>query len=503
MVNGECMKNMESAKMMYINGEWKKSQDEATYDVINPATESVVGKVQRGTEQDMKEAIDFARDAFDKGSWPKMSPVERSDFMFKLAALIERNQDVFAEMETLNTGKPKKQVLEYDIAATIDNIKFFAGASRVENGILTNEYLPEGTSILRREPVGVVGVIVPWNYPLMMVGWRAIPPLLMGNTVVLKPATYTPLTAIFLAELIHKLNFPKGVFNLVTGSGKQIGESLSRSDKVDMIAFTGSNEVGSRIYENASKTVKKLSLELGGKAPFVVFDDANIDAATEGAVVGSLMNTGQDCGAATRFYVQEKIYDKFVKRLTEKLKKVKVGDPTNPHTDVGPLVSKEQYTKVKLYIDLAHKEGKVVLEGTNPERSGYFMRPTLVEVNTDDARIMQEEIFGPVLSVLPFSTYDEAMERANNVVYGLASSVWTDNVRTAMKASRDLRFGTVWVNEHAPIPSEMPWSPLKRSGFGASTSIFSLEEFTNPKHVYIDISGKVRKSWYHTIYGED
>jgi len=487
---------------LFINNEWVDSYRGAQEQVINPANREIIATVKSGDADDARRAVEAAREAFDKGDWPKLSPGMRAEYIFKLARILEEKIQHFSNTELENSGKPIKQVSDYDVAYTIDNLKFFAGAARITEGVASGEYVQEGTSILRREPVGVVAAITPWNYPLMMVGWRAIPAIASGNTVVVKPASYTPLTTLELANAVKDAGFPPGVFNVLTGSGKVVGEELVKNDKVDMIAFTGSNEAGKRIASVASNSVKRLSLELGGKAPFIVFDDADIDAATEGAIIGSFINNGQDCSAATRLYIQEGIYDKFKSLFIDKIKRIKVGDPKSGKTDLGPLISEEHFRKVRSYIELGKEEGEVLTESEHPDSGkGFFVNPTLIETTDNKARIVQEEIFGPVPVMLKFSKYNEVIEKANDVMYGLASSVWTSNIRVAMNASKDLRFGTVWVNDHAPIPSEMPWSPMKRSGFGASTSKYSLEEFTTVKHVYVDLTGKVRKSWYYQIYG--
>ena len=490
---------------MYINGAWEDSSNGKQIDVKNPATGQVMAHVPSASKDDVKSAIDAAMDSFNSGTWSKLPPGDRSNVLLKIADLLEREVDDFIKLETANAGKSIKQVSGYDLPYTIDNIKFIAGAARVVEGKAMGEYVADGTSGIRREPIGAVGVITPWNYPLMMVIWRAFPALAVGNSVVVKPASYTPLSTLKLSELIEKAGMPRGVFNVVTGPGNMVGEELATSKNIDMIAFTGSTEVGKRLSEISSGSLKKVSLELGGKAPLIVFKDANLNAAVESSIIGGLVNNGQDCANSTRYYIHESLADKFETRLKERLSKVKIGDPQNYETDFGPLISESQRERVERYINKGQEEGgNLIFGGDRPKikghENGYFLNPTAIYTENENSSIVKEEIFGPVFTVLKFSDYDDVISRSNDVTYGLGASVWTSDITTAMRATRDLRFGTVWVNEHVVVPSEMPWAGYKQSGHGASLSAYSLEEFTYIKHVYYDLTGKVRKDWYSQIF---
>jgi len=491
---------------MYINGEWVDSASGKTIKVLNPATEQVVGNVPEGTAADAKCAIDAARDAFDKGKWSKLTPSERSLIVFKIADVIERKLMQLARLESINQGKPIKLSRDSDFPFGIDNIRFFAGASRALEGISSTEFLGTGTSIIRREPVGVVSCIIPWNYPWMISTWKIIPALAMGNTVVAKPASMTPLTLLEFAKAMEEAGVPKGVVNIVTGPGSTIGEEMVKNEKVNMVSMTGSTNTGKEIMKFASNNLKKVSLELGGKAPFIVFDDANLEAASQGAVVGGFVNAGQDCTAATRFYIHENIYHKFVNAVVAKAKKIRVGNPLKESTDMGPLVSESHRSKVEQYVDIGKKEGAKLLLGGRPPSGkqhgkGFYFEPTIFSEAEQDMAIVQEEIFGPVLAMLPFKDPGDVIERANDIAYGLAASVWTRDIHNALTVTNQLRCGEVWVNDHLPLASEMPHGGFKQSGFGKDLSVYALHEYTEIRHVYIDTCGQVKKPWHYTVYG--
>lgn len=492
---------------MLVDGKWVDSDSGGSIEVLDPASGEAIEAVPSATTDDVKAAAEAARKSFDRGVWSRAPPGERANLLLKVASMLEGEAEKFAALETLNSGKTIKQTTSYDIPYTIDNIRYIAGTARRLEGDAMAEYVPEGTSAVRREPIGVVGVITPWNYPLMMVVWRAFPALATGNSVVVKPASYTPLTTIRLGVLLQKAGIPDGVFNIITGPGGLVGEELAKNREVDMIAFTGSTEVGRRLSELGAPTTKKVSLELGGKAPFIVLDDANIEAAVQGAVVGGLVNNGQDCANSTRYYIEGGVLEKFQTALVEKLRTVKVGDPSDPHTDMGPLISAQQRERVSGFIKKGLDEGgKLILGGGSPRvkghEGGFFFEPTVIYTENHDSTIIKDEIFGPVFSVFKVSSLDEAVQRGNDVIFGLGASIWTKDVTSAMRAVRDLRFGTVWVNDHVPVPSEMPWAGYKQSGHGASLSKYSLEEFTYIKHVYFDLTGKVRKSWHYSVFGQ-
>jgi betaine-aldehyde dehydrogenase len=475
-----------------------------SFDVINPATEEVIGKVPLMTKEDARKAIDTARKAFDSGVWSEKTPTERSNILWKMAEVVEKNSLHLAQLESKNVGKTIKYARDSDLPFIIDNLKFFSGAIRNMTTTASMNYSGLGISVIKREPIGVVAASIPWNYPLYIAMWKIAPALAAGNTLVIKPASYTPLTLLEFAKLTEKL-LPKGVLNVVTGPGDIIGAELATNPKVDMIALTGDLSTGKKIMQMASNNVKKVHLELGGKAPFIVLPDADIDAATEGAVVSAFWNTGQDCTATTRIYVHESMHDAFVKMLVNKTKRIRLGDPSKESTDMGPLISARQRDRVEEYVKLGVKEGaKIVIGGNRPKnmKKGFFFEPTIFTDVKQSMRICQEEIFGPVLCVLKYKTIDEAVEKANDVIYGLAASVWGKDITKCMSVASRLKFGEVWINEHGILVSEMPHGGFKQSGFGKDLSMYSLEDYTQIKHIYIDQTGLARKPWYYVVYGD-
>jgi betaine-aldehyde dehydrogenase len=492
---------------MFIGGEWREAESGATYKVDNPATAELIAEVPMGDTRDAKSAVDAARDAFDSGPWPEKTPNERAALLWRFADVVEKHLSVISRTETIDVGKTIKYSRDNDLPFIIDNLRFFAGAARALQGEASGEYTGLGTSIMRREPIGVVSAIVPWNYPLYIAVWKLAPAIAAGNTVVLKPASITPLSLLEFVKYTQKL-FPKGVINVVTGPGESVGAELASNLKVDMVALTGDVSTGKRIMQLASSNVKRVHLELGGKAPFIVLPDADIDAATEGAVVSAFWNSGQDCTAATRVYVHEKMHDRFVKLLAQKIRRIRVGDPMKESTDMGPLISERQREKVEYYVESGARDGaKLLVGGERPKmprvlENGYFYAPTLIDSVSQDMKINQEEIFGPVLCVLKYRTVDEAIEKSNGVVYGLAASVWGRDITTLFRVARKLRFGTVWVNEHGVLVSEMPHGGYKQSGFGKDLGLRSFDDYTQVKHVYVDQTGMVRKPWYYMVYGD-
>jgi betaine-aldehyde dehydrogenase len=487
----------------YIAGRLTKGTSGRTHAVVNPATGEEVYAYELASTVDVDAAVSAAREAFP--GWAGATPGERSDALHRFAAVLAERADEFARAESLQCGKPLKLTREFDVPGTIDNTAYFAGAARHLQGQSAGEYSGDHTSYVRREPIGVVGSIAPWNYPLQMAAWKILPAIAAGNTIVLKPAELTPLTSLLFAEAATEAGIPDGVINIVTGLGKEAGEHLVGHPDVAMTSFTGSTAVGKRVAEIATSTVKRLHLELGGKAPFVVFDDADLEAAVHGAVAGSLINTGQDCTAATRAYVQRPLYEEFVSRTAALMASVRVGDPFAPDTDLGPLISHAQRDRVAGFVDRARDYARVVTGGEAPQgdlKSGAYYAPTLVADAAQDSEIVQAEIFGPVLVVLPFDTDEEGIALANDTPYGLAASAWSRDVYRANRATREIKAGCVWVNDHIPIISEMPHGGYKASGFGKDMSAYSFEEYTQIKHVMFDNTAVARKDWHRTIFGD-
>ncbi|MCT7660792.1 gamma-aminobutyraldehyde dehydrogenase [Mycobacterium deserti] len=471
------------------------------HQVINPATGDPVAEYALASPADVDAAVASARAALP--GWSGATPAERSAVLFALARLADRQADALVAEEVSQTGKPVRLADEFDVPGSVDNIEFFAGAARHLEGKATAEYSGDHTSSIRREAVGVVATITPWNYPLQMAVWKVLPALAAGCTVVIKPCELTPLTTLTLARLADEAGLPAGVFNVVTGLGGDVGTALAGHRDVDVVTFTGSTPVGRKVMAAAAVHGHRTQLELGGKAPFVVFDDADLDAAIQGAAAGALINSGQDCTAATRAIVARDIYDDFVAGVAEVFGKVVVGDPHDSDTDLGPLISMAHRAKVAGMVERAPAQGgRIVAGGTAPDLPGSFYLPTVIADVDEQSEVYRDEIFGPVLTVRSFTDDDDALRQANDTAYGLAASAWTRDVYRAQRASREINAGCVWLNDHIPIISEMPHGGVGASGFGKDMSDYSLEEYLTIKHVMSDITGVADKQWHRTVFAK-
>jgi aldehyde dehydrogenase (NAD+) len=477
-----------SATKLLINNRWVPSESGKTFATINPSTGEEICQIAEADAADVEKAVKAARRAFEHGAWRKLPASERGRMLHRLADLIEKNADELAALESLDNGKPVGIAKAVDVAATVGCFRYFAGWSDKIHG----KTIPVDGPFFcytRHEPVGVVGQIIPWNFPMLMLAWKLAPALATGNTVVMKPAEQTPLSALRIGELIVEAGFPEGVVNLLPGYGPTAGAAIARHMDVDKVAFTGSTEVGQLIMEAAAKSnLKRITLELGGKSPNIVFADTDLDEAVEGAHFGLFFNHGQCCCAGSRVFVEEKIYDEFVEKSGARAKRRTVGDPFDPKTEQGPQVDQIQFDKVMGYIESGRKEGaKLVCGGDRVGDRGYFVAPTVFADVQDDMKIAREEIFGPVMSIIPFKTPEEVVDRANRTMYGLAAAVWTRDIKKAHAIADSVRAGTVWVNCYNVLDTRAPFGGFKQSGIGRELGEYGLQQYTEVKTVTIKL----------------
>ena len=479
----------------YMNGQWAASVSGETFPVYDPSTEEVIAQVASSNAADVDKAVKAARAAFDSGPWPATTAQDRGRILFRLAEKIRQNAAQLSELECRNTGKPIVEA-EFDIADVATCFEYYGGLANKVTGNV-NPVPANALSFTMREPIGVAGQIIPWNYPLLMAAWKLAPAIAAGCTCVLKPAEQTPLTALEFANWFEEAGLPSGVINIVNGFGETAGAAIVAHPNVDKIAFTGSAAIGKIIVKSAADTLKRVTLELGGKSPNIFFPDADWEAAVDGALFGVFINQGEVCSAGSRILVEKKIYPKFVEAMAEKAKRIKLGAPLERDTKMGPLVSKEQYDRVSSYLEVGKKEAKVAIGGGRPKQfgKGYYVEPTIFYDVQNSARIAREEIFGPVASVIPFDGESEAIRIANDTPYGLAAAVWTRDIYKAFRVVKSLRAGIIWVNHMQPTYVEAPWGGYKQSGFGRELGPWGLEEYLETKQVYVNLD-ETPIGWY-------
>ncbi len=492
----------------YIGGEWVHAADRATIDVYNPCTEELLARVPSMSRDEARAAIAAAREVHDSGVWSEAPPDERSRILLQVADKLTEHEDELAELEAMESGMTIRAASTVQLGQSVLHWDYFARRAdrQLQEPLEPVSFPTHSYNFVLREPIGVCAAIVPWNFPLLMAVWKLAPALAMGNTVVLKPASNTPLTALRLAELIAETELPPGVVSVITGAGGTVGEELAAHPLVDKVSFTGSTAVGRRIMELAARTIKKCTLELGGKSPNIVFEDADLDAAVDGALWATFFHQGQACESGTRLILPASIHDEFVERLVDRARTIKLGDTLDWATDMGPLVSAAQLESVAEYVRIGVEEGaRLVLGGhpvDGPGGKGHFFEPTIFVDVENSMTIAQEEIFGPVLCVIKVADDEEAIAVANDTIYGLAAAVWTEDTDRALTTARRLKAGTIWINDHHLINCVAPFGGYKQSGNGREHGTYGLDEYTEVKHVHLDLTGGVEQKWFGVLLSE-